>query len=49
MAGHQNWLQNKVGEGFDQTADEDLQDVAEDNEQENHRNFENPCKKNNLL
>ena len=44
MARHQDWLQNEVREGFDQTADQDLQDVTEDNEQENHRNFQNPCK-----
>ena len=44
MAGHQDWLQDKVREGFDQAADEDLQDVAEDDEQENHRNLHNPCK-----
>ena len=44
MAGHQDWLQDKVREGVDQAADEDLQDVTEDDEQENHRNLHNPCK-----
>ena len=42
MTGHQHWLQDKVREGFDQTADEDLQDVAEDNEEEDHGDFQNP-------
>ena len=44
MARHQDWLQNEVREGFDQTADEDLQDVAEDDEQENHGDFQNAWK-----
>ena len=38
------WLQNKVREGLDETADQDLQDMAEDDEQENHGDFHDACK-----
>ena len=44
MTGHQDWLQNKVRERFDETADQHLQDVAEDDEQENHGDFHNAWK-----
>ena len=44
MAGNQDWLQDKVREGLDETADQDLQDVAEDDEQENHGDFHYPYK-----
>ena len=44
MAGHQDRLQNKVRGGFDETADQGLQDVAEDNEQQNHGDFHYACK-----
>ena len=44
VTGHQHGLQNKVREGLDEAADQDLQDVAEDDEQEDHRNLQNPCK-----
>ena len=44
MTGHEDWLQNKVRERFDETAYQDPQDVAEDDEQENHGYFDNTCK-----
>ena len=39
VEGHQDGLQDVVGERLDQAADEGLQDVANDDKDDDHRNF----------